>query len=485
MQQLLSIAHVLGGLLMVFSVTYLMPVVWSLAVSDGTHRSFILSGAATLVVGALLFGATRRHRRELHSRDGALLVVLGWGLMAAVATVPLMLEIEGLSFTDAFFETMSGLTTTGATVLTGLDHLPQAVNLWRHALNWYGGMGIIVLAVAILPILGVGGMQLYKAETPGPIKESKLTPRITQTAKYLWLLYAGLTALCILSLKSLGMTWHEAVCHAFSSMALGGFSTRDASIAGFDSPAIEAVLMLFMMIAVLNFSTHFVALRQRSLQVYVRDQEVFAVWSLIAGSALMLACFLYWKGTYPDFLLALRHAAFNTVSIATSSGFMSDDFDQWPIFAPMWMLLLCTIASSAGSTGGGIKMIRVLILLRLAGNELIRMVHPRAVTPLCLSGQVVDNKVILAVMGYMLLWGLTLVVLSFLMMATGLDLTSAVSGVLACLNNTGPGLNELGPARNYQVLTDFQTWLCSFAMMAGRLELLTVFVLFMPAFWRK
>ena len=485
MQQLLSIAHVLGGLLMVFSVTYLMPVVWSLAVSDGTHRSFILSGAGTLAVGTLLFAATRRHRRELHSRDGALLVVLGWGLMAAVATVPLMLEIEDLSFTDAFFETMSGLTTTGATVLTGLDDLPQAVNLWRHALNWYGGMGIIVLAVAILPILGVGGMQLYKAETPGPIKESKLTPRITQTAKYLWLLYAGLTALCILSLKSLGMTWHEAVCHAFSAMALGGFSTRDASIAGFDSPSIEAALMVFMMIAVLNFSTHFVALRQRSLRVYVRDPEVFAVWSLIAGSALMLACFLYWKGTYPDFLLALRHAAFNTVSIATSSGFMSDDFDRWPIFAPMWMLLLCTIASSAGSTGGGIKMIRVLILLRLAGNELIRMVHPRAVTPLCLSGQVVDNKVVLAVMGYMLLWGLTLVVLSFLMMATGLDLTSAVSGVLACLNNTGPGLNELGPARNYQVLTDFQTWLCSFAMMAGRLELLTVFVLFMPAFWRK
>ena len=485
MQQMLSIAHVLGGLLMVFSTTYLLPLVWSLAVSDGTHRSFFLSGVATLAVGTLLWGATRRYRRELQVRDGVLLVVLGWVAMAGMATVPLMLEIPGLTFTDAFFETMSGLTTTGATVLVGLDHLPQAVNLWRHALNWYGGMGIIVLAVAILPMLGVGGMQLYKAETPGPIKESKLTPRITQTAKYLWLLYAAITALCILALKWAGMTWHDAVCHAFSAMALGGFSTHDASVSSFNSPLIEGVLMAFMMIAVLNFSTHFVALRQRSLRVYFHDPEVFAVWSLILGSALMLAGFLTWQGTYPSFVTALRHAAFNTVSIATSSGYMSDDFNKWPIFAPMWMLLLCTVGSSAGSTGGGVKMIRVLILMRQAGNELVRMVHPRAVRPLCIGGQIIDNKVVLAVMGYMLLWGLTLVVLTFLMMATGLDMISSVSGVLACLNNTGPGLNVLGPAENYRVLSDFQTWLCAFAMLAGRLELLTVFVLFMPAFWRK
>ena len=485
MRQLLSIAHVLGALLMVFSATYVLPVAWSLAVDDGTHRSFVLSGVATLAAGALLWGATRRYRRELQARDGVLLVVLGWVTMAAVATVPLLLEIRGLSFTDAFFETMSGLTTTGATVLDGLDHLPEAVNLWRHALNWYGGMGIIVLAVAILPMLGVGGMQLYKAETPGPIKEAKLTPRITQTAKYLWLLYAGITVLCVLALKAVGMNWHDAVCHAFSAMALGGFSTRDANVSGFNSPAIEAVLMLFMMIAVLNFSTHFMALRQRSLRVYVRDAEVFAVWLLILGSALMLACFLYWQGTYPLFMTALRHAAFNTVSIATSSGYMSDDFDKWPIFAPMWLLLLCTVASSAGSTGGGIKMIRVLILLRQAGNELIRMVHPRAVTPLRISGQIVDNRVVFGVMGYMLLWGLSLVVFTFLMMATGLDFVSSFSGIIACLNNTGPGLNVLGPAQNYQSLTDFQTWLCTVAMLAGRLELLTVFVLFMPAFWRK
>ena len=485
MRQLLVIAHVMGGLMMIFSATFALPLAWSLAVRDGTHASFLFAGLGCLVAGALLWALTRRHRRELQARDGALLVVVGWVGMAAIATVPLMIEIPGLSFTDAFFETTSALTTTGSTVLAGLDTLPQAVNVWRHALCWFGGMGIIVLAVAILPLLGVGGMQLYRAETPGPMKESKIAPRITQTAKSLWLLYAVITAACVLSLKWAGMSWFEAVCHAFSAMALAGFSTRDASVSGFDSPAIEAVMIVFMMIAVLNFTTHFLALRQRSLRVYVRDPEVFAVWSLILGSCLMLAAFLWWKGVYLGFWTALRHASFNTVSLATSSGYMSDDYDKWPIFAPMWMLFLCTVASSAGSTGGGVKMIRVLILVRLAGHELLRLVHPRAVTPLCIGGQVIEARVILAVLGFMLLYGMTVVALTFLMMATGLDFVSALSGVIASINNTGPGLGVLGPAQNYQPLTDFQTWLCSFAMLAGRLELLTVFVLFIPAFWRR
>lgn len=485
MQQLLVIAHVLGGLLMVFSATFLLPLGWSLAVGDGTARSFAVSGLACLGTGALLWLGTRRYRRELQPRDGALLVVLGWVGMAAASAVPLMIELPAITFTDAYFETMSALTTTGATVISGLDTLPQALNVWRHALQWFGGMGIIVLAVAILPLLGVGGRQLYKAETPGPMKESKLTPRIAQTAKYLWLLYALLTLGCVLALRAAGLDWYDAVCHAFSAMSLGGFSNRDASVSAFDSQAVELVLMAFMMLAVLNFTTHFLALRQRSLRVYVRDTEVFAVWTAILASCAVLGLFLWWNGVYPDFWEAMRHASFNTISLATTSGYMSTDFDQWPIFAPMWMLFLGAIASSAGSTGGGIKMMRVLILLRQAALELKRMVHPRAVTPLTLSGQVIDNRVVLAVLGYMLLYGMTLVVLTFLMMATGLDFISAVSGVMACLNNIGPGLNLLGPAQNYQALNDLQTWLFAFAMLAGRLELLTVFVLFTPAFWRK
>ena len=485
MHQLLVISHVLGGLLMVFSATFLLPLGWSLAVDDGTARSFAVSGLGCLLAGLVLWLSTRRHRRELQPRDGALLVVLGWIGMAGAASVPLLLEVPHISFTDAYFEAISALTTTGATVISGLDDLPQAINVWRHALQWFGGMGIIVLAVAILPLLGVGGRQLYKAETPGPMKEAKLTPRIAQTAKYLWLLYALLTLACLLSLRAVGLDWYDALCHAFSATALGGFSNRDASIASFDSQAVELVLMVFMMLAVLNFTTHFLALRQRSLRVYVRDHEVFAVWTLILSSCLILAAYLWWHRVYPEFPEALRHASFNTISLATSSGYMSTDFDLWPIFAPMWMLFLGAIASSAGSTGGGIKMMRVLILLRQATLELKRMVHPRAVTPLTLSGHVVDNRVVLAVLGYMLLYGMSLVVLTFVMMATGLDFITAVTGVMACLNNTGPGLNLLGPAFNYQHLSDLQTWLFAFAMLAGRLELLTVFVLFTPGFWRK
>ena len=470
---------------MVFAAAFILPIAWSLGVGDGIHGIFIGSGLGCLAIGLVMWLATNKQHRELRAREGCLLVVLAWVIIAAVATVPLMWTIKGLSFTDAYFETMSGLTTTGSTVLVGLDDLPQSLNIWRHALQWFGGMGIIVLAVAILPMLGVGGMQLFKAETPGPMKDAKITPRVTQTAKYLWIVYAALTLACILMLQQSGLSWFDSVCHAFSALSLGGFSTRDSSVLFFDSPAMEFILGVFMLLAVLNFTTHFLAFRERSLKVYWRDAEVLAVWSLILGSGVMLALFLLWKGVYPDFLTAWRYAAFNVISIATSSGYMSTDYDKWPIFAPMWMLFLCCVSSSAGSTGGGIKMIRALILLKQAKHELLRMVHPRAVTPLCVSGQVIDNRVILSVLGYMLLYGATVTILSFALMASGLDFVSSVSGVIASINNTGPGLNVLGPAQNYQGLTDSQTWLCTFAMLAGRLELLTLFVLFTPQFWRK
>lgn len=486
MPLLLCIAPILGRLLIVFSVSFLLPIAWSLAVADGAHRAFIVSGAGCLAFGLLLAVATHRFRRELQARAGCVLVVLTWIAVAAAAAVPLLLTISGLSFTDAFFEAMSALTTSGGTVLTQLDRLPQSVNLWRHALQWFGGMGIIVLAVAVLPMLGVGGMQLYRAETPGPLKDSRLTPRVTQTAKYLWLIYAGLTAACILALHLAGMGWHDAICHAFSAMALGGFSTRDTSIGYFDSLPIEIVLNVFMMIAALNFATHFLAIRQRSLRAYRRDTEAFSVWLLLLASCLMLALFLYAKGVYADFWTALRYAGFNTISIGTSSGLTSTEFERWPIFAPMWMLLLCCVGSSAGSTGGGIKMIRALVLMKQAKYELTRLVHPRAVTPLCIGGQIVDNRVILAVLGFMLLYGATVAVLTFAMMASELDFVAALTSVVASINNTGPSLHHLGaPAHSFRMLSDFQTWICTLAMLAGRLELLTLFVLFTPQFWRK
>ena len=485
MRRILVTGHVLGGFLVLFSLAFALPLGWSLQVGDGAHRGFAYAAGAAVTVGVLLWTMTRRVGRELQARDGALLVVACWVSATLVSTIPFLTELPLLSFTDAFFEAMSGLTTTGSTVLSGLDSLPQSLNIWRHALQWFGGMGIIVLAVAVLPLLGVGGMQLYKAETPGPIKEGKLTPRIAQTAKYLWLLYASLTVLCMLSLRAAGLSWFESVCHAFSTLALGGFSTRDASISGFESPLVEGIMIVFMMIAVLNFATHFSALRQRSLRVYWRDAEAFSVIAVILFSCLLLGTFLYWQGVYPSFEESLRHASFNVVSLATSSGFMSDDYAQWPLFASMWLMLLATVGSSAGSTGGGIKMIRAIILVRQAGHELLRLMHPRAVRPLLVGGQVIEQRVILAVLGFMLLWGVTTTVLVFAMLATGLDFVTAVTVVVACVNNLGPGLGAHGPASNYQALSDVQTWMMAFAMLAGRLELLTFFVVLTPAFWRK
>jgi trk system potassium uptake protein TrkH len=484
-QRVLAIAHVLGGLLMVMAATYLLPILCSLLVRDGTVLSFVEGGVGTVVAGALLWAPTRRHRRELQARDGCLLVVLGWLAMAVAASVPFLLLRPGMSFTDAYFESLSALTTTGATVITELASLPPSLNLWRHALQWFGGMGIIVLAVAILPLLGVGGMQLFKAEMPGPMKENKLTPRITQTAKYLWLIYVTLTVACAISLRAAGMDWFDAVCHAFSALALGGFSTRDDSIAGFDSPAIEAVLIVFMLLAVINFTSHFTVLRARSVAAYGRDPEARWVWGSILGASLVMSIYLWLGNAYDDPLAALRFGVFKTVSIATASGYTGADYERWPAFAAVLLMLLSTLCSSSGSTGGGIKMVRTLILVKQAGRELLRMSHPHAVRPLMMGRQVVGNQVVFAVLGFMLLYGATLAGVTMVLIATGLDYVTAFAGALACLNNVGPALGELGPTDNYAGLSDFQTWVCAITMLAGRLELLTFFALLTPAFWRR
>lgn len=482
--RIFPILHVMGMMLVFFGVTYLMPMAASLIYADGTASDFLAAMLFCIAAGVGLWVPTRRYKRELQPRDGFLLVTLAWVMMAAIATVPLMLVIPGLSFTDAFFETMSGLTTTGATVLTGLENLPPAVNIWRHELNWLGGMGIIVLAVAILPLLGIGGMQLYKAETPGPMKDAKLTPRIASTAKALWLVYFGITAACIISLKLVGMNWLDAICHAFAAMSLGGFSTYDASVGQFDSPAIEAVLIVFMMIAGMNFATHFVALRCRSLLAYWSDVEAKAFVALIVSSTLVCASYLWVVGTYEEWLTALRHVAFNLVSIATDCGFASVDYDKWPIFVPMWMLFLSCFAVSSGSTGGGIKMIRALILSQQALRELQKLIHPAVINPIRIGGTAIAPNIAGAVLGFIFLYALTVGELTFFLMASGLDFISSFTAIIACINNAGPGLNVVGPAQNFQALSDFQTWICSLAMLAGRLEIFTLFVLFTPYFWR-
>jgi len=482
---MLAVVNALGLMLVAFSAAYVLPVIAALAARDGTATPFIATGLASAATGLLLAGATRRRARELKPRDGFLLVTLALVLMSASATVPLLVLLPHLTFTGAFFETMSGLTTTGATVLRGLDRLPPSVNLWRATLEWYGGLGIIVLAVAVLPLLGVGGMQLYRGETPGAIKEERLTPRIAGSVRSLSLAYLILTVLGVAALKICGMSWLDAVCHGFSAVGLGAFSTHDASVRYFNSPAIELTLAALMVIASLSFARHFVALRRLTLEPYIRDPETRTILAVLAVSVLGIALLLTVRGVYPSFGVALRHALFNVVSIATTSGLVSDDYTRWPLLAPFWMLFLCCILCSTGSAGGGIKMFRTLLLARQAGRELKLLVHPSAVVPVRIGGRLISERVSNSVLAFLFLYFMTSVVLTLALLATGLDFESSFGAIIALLNNTGPGLGVVGPFKGYHALSAVQAWICTAAMLLGRLEIFSVLVLLTPAFWRK
>ncbi|MDP2787652.1 MAG: TrkH family potassium uptake protein [Pseudomonadota bacterium] len=483
--KLAPVVTVLGLVTMLFSFTMLLPLGLSWLLRDGALEIYDKSIAITFGAGFLMWISTRHMKRELAVRDGYLLASLIWFVLPAFATLPLMLHLPDLSFTDAYFETMSGLTTTGATVLTGLDSLPKSINLWRHLLIWVGGMGIIVLAVAIFPLLGIGGMQLYKAETPGPMKDDKLTPRITETAKNLWLVYFVITLACIGSLKLAGMDWFDATCHAFAAMGLGGFSTHDASVGYFNSALIEYVLIIFMLIAGMNFASHFLAWRGKSLRVYLNDTEAKAFLLLVLTSCIGIAWYIWMQGVYTDYWVALRHVSFNLVSLATDCGFVSMDYNLWPQFATFWMLYLSCVSVSSGSTGGGIKMMRTIVTFNQALREMSRQIHPSAIIPVRLGQHVLDNRIVFAIQTFVLVYCTLVLFLTMILMASGLDLVTSISAIIACINNAGPGLNVVGPASNFSPLNDFQTWVCTFAMLVGRLELFTLLVVFTPAFWRK
>ena len=484
-RSILPVFNVLGYVVLIFAGTMLVPLAFAFAVGEPAERDYDLALLITAGIGAALLLTTRRYRRELQPRDGFLLVTLGWTILPACATLPLLFHLPGISFTDAYFETMSGLTTTGATVLSGLDQLPVSINVWRHLLVWIGGMGILVLAVAILPLLGVGGAQVFKAETAGPFKETKLTPRIADTAKALYSIYFGISFVCFLAFAWAGMSWTDAFMHMCSTMGLGGFSSHDASFGYFNSPLIDYTAVVFMTLAGFNFSLHFIAWRRRSLVPYWTDPEARAYLFTLIAACLAVAAYLYHKDVYGDWWTAVRFATFNVVSIATTTGYANTDFNQWPIFAPVLMLFLSGFTTCAGSTGGGIKMVRALILLKQARREMTRILHPRAVIPVIVGDQVIDNKVIFAVLAFMLIYGASIIWLTFLLLLSGLDVVSSFTAIVACINNTGPGLNQVGPATNFSGLNDFETWVCTFAMLIGRLEMFSVFVLFTPEFWRR
>ena len=481
----LAVIALVGRIVLMFALMMLVPLVFAVVGGDSAQGAFIAGFAITFIAGLAMSVAMRRFRRELQPRDGFLLVTVTWLLLPFFGALPLLFALPELSFTDAYFEAMSGFTATGATVMSGLDTMPLSVNVWRCFMSYIGGLGIIVLVVAILPMLGVGGSQLFRAEITGPMKDQKFTPRIADTARGLWVVYFSMSLACFLAYGLAGMSWADAFMHMCTTMSLGGFSSHDASFGFWNSPLIEAVAVVFMLLAGLNFVLYFVAWRQRSLARLWRDIEVRAFLGVMLFSVVLISVFLWAEGAYATFAEALRHTVFHVVSIATTTGYSSHDYAQWPLFAPLWMILLGCFATCAGSTGGGIKMIRMLLLLKQVQRELVRIVHPNVVNPVVVGARAISEKVIQSVIAFMMIYGATLVTLTMVLLFSGMDVVTAFTAVIACVNNIGPGLGEVGPAVNYSGLTNFQTWVCTFAMMLGRLELLSVLVLFTTQFWRK
>jgi trk system potassium uptake protein TrkH len=480
-----AMQRITGVLLMMFSLTMLPPLLVNFIYGEGVIVPFLMGLWITLAFGAMLWWPVRGNQAELKTRDGFLITVIFWSVLSAFGAIPLYVSDSGWhTYLDAVFESVSGLTTTGATTVAhGLDQLPHAINFYRAQLAWFGGMGIIVLAVAVLPMLGVGGMQLYKAETPGPMKDAKLTPRITSTARALWLVYVLLTAACTLTYWWQGMSLFDAICHAMSTLGTCGFSTHDDNMGFFDSRGVEIAAMFFMLAGASNFALHFIAWDRKSLKVYWADTEFRAyILTVCAMSALVVGT-LWINGTYEDFGTSLRKGLFQLIAYGTDAGFRTADPTLWPSFAPMLLVLATFMVSSAGGTGGGVKMVRLVLFVKQASREMRRLVHPSAEVPIKLDRKIVPDQVVYAIGGFFSVYiGLT-VILTFLMMGTGLDAVTALSAVAACINNAGPGLGAVHA--NVATVTPFGKQVLIFAMLAGRLEIFSLLVVFTPGFWRR
>ena len=484
MYKIAPIVHVLSKLAVLYAVLLLVPTLVSYLYHDSAFNAFAGTALATLAGSTAVWAATRKHDRELRPRDGFTLVFLLWLGFAAISALPFYLYFPNIGYTDAFFEAVSGLTTTGATVMSSLDTLAPSLNFWRHMMNWLGGMGIIVLAVAILPMLGVGGTQLFKAEIPGIDKDSKMAPRISQTAKRLWLVYLSFTLLTCMGLKWAGMGWFDAVCHAMSAFALGGFSTHDASIAFFDSPAIEAVLIAATILGAVNFASHFAMAREKSPKPYWRDEEARAMLTILAASIAAASVYMWQQGYYTP-LEALRYVGFNFVSIGLANGFANADFATWPLLVTLWMFFLSNVLANTGSMGGGIKMARALVLAKFSLREVSLLLHPNAVRTVKLNRRSISDRTAMAVMAFIFVYFMTVVIFTLGLLASGMDFITALSATIACITNAGPGLGAVGPADNYAALSGLQKWMCAAVMLLGRLEIFTVFILFTPDYWKK
>ncbi|MDX1588319.1 MAG: TrkH family potassium uptake protein [Oleiphilaceae bacterium] len=477
------IAKILGLLMMLFSFTMLPPVLISLIYSDGQVLPFLEGFAINFLLGALLWLPVRHNSQDLRIRDGFLITSLFWIVLSLAGSVPFFLSsVPEMRYIDALFEAFSGLTTTGATVLTGLETLPESILWYRQQLQWFGGIGIIVLAVAILPMLGIGGMQLYRAEVPGPVKDNKLTPRIAETAKALWYIYVGLTVACALSYFAAGMNWFDAVGHSFSTVAIGGFSTYDASIGHFDSRLIEVIGSFFLFLSGVNFALHFLSWRQKSVYHYLKDPE-FRFYTAVMLVAVILVVLVLIISRTMDPFTAVTKGMFQVLSIATTAGFTTSDFAAWPGMLPVMLILMAFMGGCANSTGGGMKVIRILLIYRQGSREIRRLLHPNAIIPIKLGNRPVSDRVLQAVWGFFSMYMVVFVLMLLINLAMGMDQVSAWTAVAATITNLGPGLGQV--SSTFQDVNDVSKVVGMAAMVLGRLEIFTLLVLFSPEFWRR
>lgn len=478
----LGFFKILFLLLSIISLTFIFPIIATLFYGElETLSSFIYPGLFCFLVAGIIFAFTRRKKLSLTPKDSFFIVAAAWISASLLGAVPFVLSGTIPSFTDAIFESVSGFTTTGATILSDVENLPKSIGLWRCQMHWLGGMGIVVLTVALLPLLGVGGFQLIKAETTGPEK-GKVTPKVATTAKILWFMYLALTLIQILCLKIAGMNWYEAITHSFSTLGTGGFSTRNASIAAFNSPVIEWICTIFMILAGVNFSLYFFLINRKFSEIK-ENSELKAYLGIILISIIGITFFI--SPQFTNLKDAIRGAAFQVASIVSTTGFASLNFNLWPSGAQIFLLMLMFVGGCSGSTAGGIKVVRWVILSKQANNEIRRVLHPHGVFTIRLNGRAGRKDVVFSVAAFIFLYVLLVIITTLIASFSGIDALSSFTAALVTVGNIGPGFGAVGPIENYGFFADPIKWWFSFVMLAGRLELYTMFIFFTPAFWKK
>jgi trk/ktr system potassium uptake protein len=476
------VIRTLGVLFLAFSTTLVPPAITSLLYHDDHFGHFSATFAVAAAVGVALWLPFRHKAYQMHTRDGFGIVALMWICMSLLGSLPFMLGMD-MTLIDALFESASGYTTTGSTVLVGLDSMEPSILLYRQEIQWVGGIGVIVLAVAMLPMLGIGGMQLYRAETPGPLKDERITPRIAHTARRLAVLYAGMTAVCTACYWLAGMDAFDAVAHSLTTLSTGGYSTHDASLGYFDNASIETVAVIFMLAGGISFNVHFVVWRSLRFSSYLKNDQVRTFLIVTFALSLLVAIVLLRTGEQPGFWSSIRYGTFEVASVITSTGFGTADFSLWPAALPIILIFSSFMGGCAGSTAGGMKVIRFVILARQAGVYIERLIHPRLVRPVRLDGRVVEPSVVDGVWAFFTVYVVVFGILMIVLMMNGIDQVTAFGAIATCLNNLGPGLGEV--ASNFTSFDGFSKLVCVVAMVLGRLEIFTILVLLSPSLWRS